>query len=83
MLACLTLTGISRHISGIRESNIERILSAVDLKEMHVAASTVIPSVMEHKITTIHMGRSYYNSEYVINGVSEERLKKMISAAKN
>ncbi|RIA89430.1 cutC copper transporter [Glomus cerebriforme] len=66
---------------GIRESNIERILSAIELKEMHVSASAVIPSVMEHKISTIHMGRAYYNSEYMINGVSEEKLKKMISAA--
>jgi copper homeostasis protein CutC len=66
---------------GIRESNIERILSAIELKEIHVSASTIIPSAMEYKISTIHMGRSYYNSEYIINSVSEERLKKMISTA--
>ncbi|GBB90217.1 hypothetical protein RclHR1_01710017 [Rhizophagus clarus] len=66
---------------GIRESNIERILSAIELKEIHVSASTIIPSVMEHKISTIHMGKAYYNSEYMINGVSEERLKKIVSAA--
>ncbi|RGB32890.1 cutC copper transporter [Rhizophagus diaphanus] len=65
---------------GIRESNIERILSAIELKEIHVSASTTIPSVMEYKISTIHMGRAYYNSEYMINVVSEERLKEMISA---
>ena len=68
-------------IPGIRESNMERILSVVELEEMHVSASAVILSVMEHKISTIHMGRAYYNNEYMINGVSEERLKKMISAA--
>jgi hypothetical protein len=50
---------------------------------MHVTASTVIPSVMEHKISTINMGKSYYNSEYTTTVVSEERLKKMISAAEN
>ncbi|CAG8672514.1 10455_t:CDS:10 [Rhizophagus irregularis] len=66
---------------GIRESNIERILSAIELKEIHVAASTTIPSAMEYKISTIHMGRAYYNSEYMINVVSEERLKEMISAS--
>ena len=68
-------------IPGIRESNIERILSVVELEEMHVSASAVVPSVMEHKISNIHMGGAYYNSEYMINMVSEERLKKMISAA--
>jgi len=66
---------------GIRESNIERILSAVELKDMHVSASTIIPSVMKYKISTIHMGKAYYNSEYMINSVSEEKLKKMISVA--
>ncbi|CAB4487021.1 unnamed protein product [Rhizophagus irregularis] len=66
---------------GIRESNIERILSAIELKEIHVSASTTIPSAMEYKISTIHMGRAYYNSEYMINVVSEERLKEMISAS--
>lgn len=67
--------------SGIRESNIERILSAIELKEIHVSASTTIPSAMKYKISTTHMGRAYYNSEYMINVVSEERLKEMISAS--
>ncbi|CAB5393690.1 unnamed protein product [Rhizophagus irregularis] len=66
---------------GIRESNIERILSAIELKEIHISASTTIPSAMEYKISTIHMGRAYYNSEYMINVVSEERLKEMIFAS--
>jgi len=48
---------------------------------MHVSASTIIPSVMKYKISTIHMGKAYYNSEYMINSVSEEKLKKMISVA--
>jgi len=71
---------VSWHFLGIRETNVKRILSTVELKEMHVSASTVVPSIMEHRISTIHMGRAYYNSEYTVNGVNEERLKKIISA---
>ncbi|CAG8690788.1 2260_t:CDS:10, partial [Funneliformis mosseae] len=54
---------------GIKESNIERILFAVGLEEMHVSASAAIRSVMEHNVSTIHMGRAHHNNEYVINGV--------------
>ncbi|CAG8832732.1 29006_t:CDS:2, partial [Gigaspora margarita] len=66
---------------GIRESNISRILATTYLQEMHVSASTTMPSTMIHKTSNIHMGKAFYNSEYLINAVSGERLMKMIDIA--
>ncbi|CAG8632892.1 cutC copper transporter [Gigaspora rosea] len=66
---------------GIRESNISRILATTYLQEIHVSASTTMPSTMIHKTLNIHMGKAFYNSEYLINAVSGERLMKMIDIA--
>ncbi|CAG8556199.1 7688_t:CDS:10 [Acaulospora morrowiae] len=66
---------------GVRESNISRILSSVQLKEIHVSASTKFSSSMEHKITNIHMGKALYDDEYLVGGVCKEKLMGMINAA--
>ncbi|CAG8623139.1 9016_t:CDS:2, partial [Cetraspora pellucida] len=52
---------------GIRESNLSRIFAATYLQEIHVSASTTISSTMIHKTSNIHMGKAFYNSEYLIN----------------
>ncbi|CAG8706678.1 17866_t:CDS:10, partial [Cetraspora pellucida] len=66
---------------GIRESNLSRIFAATYLQEIHVSASTTMSSTMIHKTSNIHMGKAFYNSEYLINAVSEDRLLKMIDIA--
>nr|CAG8469807.1 10123_t:CDS:2 [Entrophospora candida] len=69
---------------GIRETNVTRILKAVNLKELHVSASVDIPSIMNHKIPNIHMGGSFYKDEYSVKVLSEQKLDSLIrNAAEN
>ncbi|CAJ0752972.1 9785_t:CDS:2 [Entrophospora sp. SA101] len=69
---------------GIRETNVTRILKAVNLKELHVSASVDIPSIMNHKIPNIHMGGSFYKDEYSVKVLSEQKLYSLIrNAAEN
>ncbi|KAG9293854.1 hypothetical protein G9A89_019192 [Geosiphon pyriformis] len=66
---------------GIRESNIKRILSEVKLTELHVSASRLVRSVMEHQIINIHMGRAFYSDEYLLNAFDPHKFQNLKSIA--
>ncbi len=59
---------------GIRAGNVARVLSVPGVREVHVGASRIVPSDMEHRVTGVPMGRAYEPDEYRLEVADAEAI---------
>lgn len=60
---------------GIRERNVSKVLAATRAREIHVSASRVVESQMEHRNTRVFMGKELRAPEFVQTVVDGGRVE--------
>ncbi len=51
---------------GVRDTNVDDVLSVRGIREVHIGASTTSPSPMRHRVLDVPMGRAYEPDEYLL-----------------